>query len=235
MSAGNRGLNKGCGDDPEIIEVSATGATDVLSWFSNYGASVDVAAPGEDIVTTNCPTCADPAINPGDYDTFSGTSLSAPLVSGVLAMIYTVDAGFTPDRAQQILFDSADDRGPAGKDIYYGWGRVNAASAVLLAQTRTLFFQQNSLTNVYVYPNPWDIRKHAQRQVTFANTPEGSVIKIFTLSGFWVKTLLVPPGYAEMPWDLRNDSGDLVASGLYFYAVESQTGSKVKGKFAVIR
>ncbi|MEL7436856.1 MAG: S8 family serine peptidase, partial [Chloroflexota bacterium] len=47
------------------------------SSFSNYGADVDVLAPGRDILTTNLA---------GDYEFVSGTSFAAPIVAGITAM-----------------------------------------------------------------------------------------------------------------------------------------------------
>ncbi|MFQ5753037.1 MAG: S8 family peptidase, partial [bacterium] len=62
----------------ETISVGATNQNDVLAGFSNYGSSVDVVAPGVNILTTQ----------PGNqYGKFSGTSASAPLVSALSALI----------------------------------------------------------------------------------------------------------------------------------------------------
>lgn len=237
ISSGNGGLDaigddKGCSNDPEIIVVGATDSADALAGFSNYGAEVDVTAPGVLVPSTICTGCA--PLGGAEYGSVSGTSFSAPIVAAVLGLIYSVNAGFSADQAQQILFDSVDDLGDAGYDTLFGWGRANANNAVALSEGRSVFFQQQNVDNVFVYPNPWDIRKNSLRQVKFANVPEGATIKIFTVSGFWIKTLKVPSGVTNMPWDLRTDSGDLVASGLYFYLVEAGE-NKTKGKFAVIK
>jgi kumamolisin len=90
-----------------------------------------------------------------------------------------------------------------------------------------------ALSNVYAFPNPWDIRHNsAHRFVTFANVPAGAVVKIFTISGFLVKTIDVPISGAI--WDLTNDSGRNVASGLYFYLI-SNGDSTTTGKIAIIK
>ncbi len=229
ISAGNGGLdgvgdNKGCANNAELIVVGATDSGDALSSFSNFGAEVDVVAPGSAISTTD---------SAGAYASVSGTSFSAPLTASVLALIFSVDPTFTPDQVQQILFDSTDDLGAAGYDTVFGWGRANAARAVSLAQERSVLFQTQSLRNVYAYPNPWDTRRTTNRTMTFAVLPDGATVKLFTLSGFWVKTLTANGGNAV--WDLRNDAGELVASGLYFYLVDSPTGAQVKGKVAIIK
>jgi len=227
------GYDSTCDNDPEIINVGATTDTDARTSFSNYGAELDVMAPGQAVLTTNCDDDQCGSSPNGDYASASGTSFSAPLVAGVLGLIFAVDPSFTADQAQQILFDSARDLGTPGYDTGFGWGRVDAARAVSLAQERSTLFQLNNLSNVYAYPNPWDIRRNANRQMTFANLPDAATVKLFTLSGFWVQTLTASNGRAT--WDLRNNSGDLVASGLYFYLVDSPTGAQVKGKIAVIK
>jgi hypothetical protein len=99
-----------------------------------------------------------------------------------------------------------------------------------------------SLNNIIAYPNPWDTRKNsANRFITFANCPlgqtstlpDGATIKIFTLSGFLVKTLTVANGKAV--WlDLTNDAGARVASGLYYY-LASSGGNQARGTVAIIK
>ncbi|HVO33177.1 MAG TPA: S8 family serine peptidase, partial [Elusimicrobiota bacterium] len=235
QAAGNTPINKGCSANPSIIEVSATDQNDALATFSNFGNEVAVSAPGVGIVTTNCNTCS---LGPGlgDMAVYDGTSFASPVTAGVVAMIYSIDPNFTSAQAQQILFGSVDDLGPAGYDIDFGWGRVNAAKAVTLAQQTLAGIPPPppALGPVYAFPNPWDTRKESQRQVTFVNIPTGATLKIFTLSGFWVKSLMESSN--RCIWDLTNDDGRLIASGLYLYSVSGgNTGSTMTGKIAVIR
>lgn len=233
QSAGNDSLNRGCSATPEVIIVSATDAGDQLASFSNFGQEIAASAPGDAIITTNCDGCS-LGSGYGSVAAYSGTSFSSPITAGVLALIFSIDPNFTPDQAQAILFDSADDLGASGFDIQYGWGRVNAAKAVSLARERSTTFQSQTLTNVYAYPNPWDIRQNSQRLVTFANIPEGASVRIFTLSGFWVKTLT--PSNGRALWDLTNDAGQPVASGLYFYIAKTgDNNHKARGAVAIIR
>jgi hypothetical protein len=84
-----------------------------------------------------------------------------------------------------------------------------------------------------VSPNPWRSDRHAGFPVTFDQLTLGSQVKLFTLSGHWVRTLPALDGYAN--WDLKNDSGDAVASGLYLYVITNNQGQKTAGKFAIIR
>ena len=76
-------------DLDNIIAVAATGNRDNIASFSNYGgASVDVGAPGIDIVSSYW----DPATPTDDYWYSSGTSMAAPHVAGVVALVQAVEA-----------------------------------------------------------------------------------------------------------------------------------------------
>jgi len=66
----------------------------------------------------------------GDYAQFSGTSMASPHASGVAALVRGKNPSLAPDQVRQILRASADDRGAAGWDPLFGYGRVNALKAV---------------------------------------------------------------------------------------------------------
>lgn len=71
---------------------------------------------------------------PGNYTAhFGGTSAACPQVSGVAALILSVDANLTQSQVVDIIKKSADDMGPTGFDTDFGYGRVNAYQALLLA------------------------------------------------------------------------------------------------------
>jgi hypothetical protein len=84
-----------------------------------------------------------------------------------------------------------------------------------------------------VYPNPWRSDKHSGQSVTFANLPSGSTVKIFTVSGHLARDLGTVNG--SVAWDLTNDSGDKVASGIYIYLITDSQGDKARGKVAIIK
>jgi hypothetical protein len=100
------------------------------------------------------------------------------------------------------------------------------------AQAFTTFLAAD-LNNVKIHPSPWRSDLHSGHPITFDGLPANSTIKIFTVSGRWVKTISNANGLAT--WDVKNDSGDMVASGLYIYLVTDDQGNKTHGKFAVIR
>lgn len=104
-----------------VISVGSTNATDKRSSFSNFGRHIDLTAPGSDIYSTL----------PGDgFGPMSGTSMAAPIVSGVAALVWSQEPALSNREVVERLFSSADDLGAPGKDIYFGHGRINAKNAL---------------------------------------------------------------------------------------------------------
>jgi len=105
----------------EALAVAATGSTDQRAWFSNYGPEVDVAAPGVGIYSTYLG---------GGYTSMDGTSMAAPHVAGLAALIWSEYPGYTNDQVEGRIERTALDLGAAGWDRYYGYGRIDAQAAL---------------------------------------------------------------------------------------------------------
>ncbi|VTR77011.1 S8 family serine peptidase [Cellulomonas hominis] len=124
-SAGNEGTevpNYPAAYAPGLAGLLSVGATDdggAVTDFSSWGDTVTVAAPGYEIVVP---------FNGGGYLYASGTSFSAPLVSGVAALLTA--RGVEPAQVESSLVSTARDAGPRGSDPYYGAGIVDAAAAL---------------------------------------------------------------------------------------------------------
>jgi thermitase len=104
-----------------ILSVAATDKSDALAQFSNYGArSVHLAAPGRDILTT--------ALG-NDYEQHSGTSLAAPMVSGVAALALSAHPGLSVVQLRRLLLNSVD-KLPGLRGKVSTGGRINAVKAV---------------------------------------------------------------------------------------------------------
>ena len=119
-----------------------------------------------------------------------------------------------------------------GYDNVTGFGSFKGSALINSLTGILAILAKEQLLNVYAYPNPWDTRKNTVRQVTIANLPDDATVKIFTLSGFWVTSLT--PANGRAVWLLTNDHGDRVASGLYFYLVNSPV-AKARGEIAIIK
>lgn len=126
-----------------------------LAAFSSQGKEVDVVAPGSDIWSTRAAasvlgarnvlvqaqgnpvpgdTPQDETVNRGFYITLGGTSMSAPHVAGIAALLLEADPELTPRRIEGILTRTARDLGPKGFDHGYGYGLVDALRAVGAAE-----------------------------------------------------------------------------------------------------
>lgn len=106
-----------------VLAVGATNANDQRPRFSNYGPEIDVAAPGVSIYSTW------PRL--GGYWYKSGTSMAAPHVAGLAALIKSARPDLANERVTQALVQATLNLGPPGWDEFYGWGRIDAYRAVL--------------------------------------------------------------------------------------------------------
>ncbi|HEX2912166.1 MAG TPA: S8 family serine peptidase [Chloroflexia bacterium] len=121
---------------PNVITVGATDINDQVTGFSTYGPQVDLVAPGSGIWTTQ------PG---GGYWGINGTSFSAPIVTGVIALMLSVNPDLTPLDVRNILEGTADDISGQGYTYKTGYGRVNAYRAVLAAKNKDLHSGKQSV------------------------------------------------------------------------------------------
>ncbi|GAB4300437.1 MAG: hypothetical protein Kow0090_15940 [Myxococcota bacterium] len=130
---------------PNVVVVAATNQFDLRAVYSNFGEHIDVAAPSNDIYLTPAIVTLG-RVGVGDLASgytrsFGGTSSAAPVVSGVLGLMLSVNKELTATEAAEILKATADkidaDGGfydEKGHSPKYGYGRVNAYRAVKAAQ-----------------------------------------------------------------------------------------------------
>lgn len=124
VAAGNNGVLESMGPSTTLIPVSATESNDSVATWSSYGNFVAVAAPGNYIWTTK---------RGGSYGQYWGTSVASPVAAGVVALMMAARPDLPNAQIETLLYSSATDLGAAGRDIYYGHGLVDAASAVAAA------------------------------------------------------------------------------------------------------
>jgi hypothetical protein len=109
---------------PMVMAVSATTSGDGIASFSTRGANVEVAAPGQGIVS--CWTGA-------GYQSADGTSMACPHAAGVCALALSLNTAITAGQARQMVRNGAIDLGTAGWDLKFGVGRLDAHAAVTAA------------------------------------------------------------------------------------------------------
>ncbi len=108
-----------------VISVGATDQNDVRAGFSNYGPTIDVMAPGVDILS-----CLAGFTN--SYGNLSGTSMACPFVSGICGLMLSNNPTLTPDEIEECLEISCDNIDNLNPSFIgqIGAGRVNAFGAL---------------------------------------------------------------------------------------------------------
>ncbi|HEY0921719.1 S8 family peptidase [Rheinheimera pacifica] len=142
IAAGNDNSNANNfnpGNCAGVVNVAATNRSGGRAYYSNYGTSVDVAAPGGAMNSANDPNGVLSTYNTGSttpgsdsYGYSQGTSMAAPHVAGVAALIKQVKPSASPDEIEQILRNTARSFPAACSGC--GTGIVDANAAVLAAK-----------------------------------------------------------------------------------------------------
>jgi len=113
--------------DTNVVAVAATASDDTKSSYSNYGAKVEISAPGDNIYSTD--------VN-NTYGTLSGTSFASPMVAGLCGLMLSLNPYLTPTDVVTCLKSNADNidginPGYAGQ---LGAGRINANNTMACVQ-----------------------------------------------------------------------------------------------------
>lgn len=108
-------------DLPHVLTVGSVGRDGQPSAFTTRSRAIDVAAPGEDVLT---------AVPPDGYTTARGTSVAAPFVSAALAWIWTQRPELDHTQLVELVRRTARDVGPPGRDDQSGFGVIDVAAAL---------------------------------------------------------------------------------------------------------
>ena len=137
----------------DVITVAAVNHLDAKASFSNFGAKIDVTAPGggdtdptglliqpdRSILSLKSSQAGSVMTSSGQlivgtkYLRQSGTSMASPHVAGVAALIRAQHPEFSPEQVRQALRSSANDIGATGFDTQFGYGRLNASGSLTIA------------------------------------------------------------------------------------------------------
>ncbi|MGB7980245.1 MAG: S8 family serine peptidase [Candidatus Nanopelagicales bacterium] len=110
---------------PGVLAVSSIDADGASSRFANTGAHIDLAAPGEDIVST---------VPGGGWAAKDGTSMAAPFVSAAAALVRAANPTLSRVAVDSALVGTAlDDNSGDGRDDWFGYGLIRADRAALRA------------------------------------------------------------------------------------------------------
>lgn len=95
-------------------------------------------------------------------------------------------------------------------------------------------FTDNNLTDVYNYPNPFASETHFTFQLRGSDTPEEFLIRVYTIAGRLIRDISIPSselqrkGFYKIPWNGRDQDGDEIGNGVYFYKVIAKFPDKTK-------
>ncbi len=219
------------GASPHTISVGWTRDDDWRSGSSATGASLDVVAPGNSVITVAYGSEVD------DRDLFSGCSAATPIVSGIAALARALDPAMTHDVFRTFLIAGAEDEvgSPAqdlpGRDDYYGYGRVNLNTTLVYVTTVAAPDVATAGAAVTrAVPNPF-------RASTMLVPPGGDTadvrVELFSVGGRHVRTL-TGTGSAGIVWDGRDAVGLVAPPGIYYTRVTTG-GASVPGTVVRLR
>jgi serine protease len=190
---------------PGVLAVGATNATSDHAWYSNFGTGLDLVAPGGDTrvdatgdgwVDGVFSTAWDDQSSPprGTYTHYQGTSMAAPHVAGVAALVLSVAPDMTPAEVETVLLQTANDLGMPSWDIVFGWGLVDAFRAVTAAMNTGSSPPQLHLDFSTVSLGATE----TQRDLTITNFGEDPLVVnaplVTTTDGnAWLSASLLPP------------------------------------------
>ena len=158
---------------PGVVAVSSVNRDGQSSVFANAGSYIDIAAPGEDILST---------VPGGGWDYHDGTSMAAPFVAATAALVRVANPTLTKTQVDTTLLATArDDADGDGRDNWFGHGILQADQAALTAahapgglqaqapgaSTKVKATSGQSKLSVDVNPNKgtgyWTFQVHKQR------------------------------------------------------------------------
>jgi subtilisin family serine protease len=208
----------------QCIAVGATGYDDAIAPYSNRGSAIDIVAPGGNLQQDlNHDGHEDGILSTlreagGDvYGFWQGTSMAAPHVSGLVALMLSY--GIPSSQVRTALQQTAVNLGTAGWDNTYGYGRVNAYAALRWwddAEPLPPALPQ-SLRLGAPYPNPFNSVVVIPLELS---APARVELSVYNLLGERVATLLpdapLAAGTHSYSWNASH-----AATGLYIVTMKS--------------
>jgi len=204
-------------DADSVISVGAVNSNGEIASFSSHGPTYDgrikpeVCARGVSTWGVNA--------NSDSYRTGSGTSLSAPLVSGAAAVILSAHSDWTPMQVREAMMMTADR--VDNPDNNYGYGVIDVMAAI---DYETSSINHNNIPDEFlilnVYPNPFN----PTTTIRFSlEARHASLLQVFDITGRLVETIendKLLPGEHAYTWDASG-----LSSGIYFVQLKTPFGS----------
>ena len=170
-----------------VISVSAVDASSDLAPYSNFGNTIDIAAPGgnasrdvngdgfPDGVLSTTGEATDSGMQFG-FSFQNGTSMASPHVAGVLALMRSINPDLSPAQVDALLQggELTDDIGSAGRDNAFGHGLLNAQKAVSAA-LESIGSSPEDIPVLEVNPPSLNLGLSASTEITARNGGSGDL------------------------------------------------------------
>jgi serine protease len=231
---------------PEVIAVGATKYDSHITDYSQYGPELEVVAPGGDVYLDENgdgevdgvlqQTFAGHRLGPPevladptdfDYYFYDGTSMAAPHVAALVALMIANGQTGT-ENIRTILHETAVDLGDPGRDDLYGYGLIDAYSALTYSSGGCSGVDEFEPDGAYGTfgvsknsPNPFTTSTGFMIEIDF---PQMVSVTIHNILGQKVRTLAtgsMPAGRKVVTWDGTDDRGNPVPGGIYFCRVRT--------------
>ncbi|MDI9319603.1 MAG: S8/S53 family peptidase [Phycisphaerales bacterium] len=205
---------------PDITAPGLTIATSVNSWDTAY---TETGTSSSNVVSKFTHPVSGKKYYFGE---FAGTSASAPIASGIIALLLQIDPTLSPDRVRTILYQTAIQDTytgtlPAAGSVYWGQGKINAYGAVrkLLKDLSVGNFVGTNELDCVLYPNP----SHGIFNLDYNGSKREELkVQVLDMTG---KTIMnqswqTNSGSNILPLDLSSFS-----NGIYIVSVQSNKGN----------
>jgi hypothetical protein len=143
-----------------------------------------------------------------------------------------------------LKINSNNNIGPGGKTYFLRINGIYSENGIRISQGSgsvfSLVFVKENLSDVITYPNPFVRSKSVSMKITFANLTKTAKIYVYDLTGNKVIELAEDNGDGGVDWDVKDDKGRDLPTGIYIFKVEGKNsqGTEVEsklGKFAVVK
>jgi len=205
-----------------VISVAASDENDKKASFSNYGAEVDVTAPGTRILSSLAGTNM-------SYGFLSGTSMSTPMVSGLAGLLLSLNKNLSPEEVELAIKTGADEIDAINQNYagYLGAGRINAYNSLTYVAGLAAFeVEKNTMK---VYPNP----SNGIFKIVFSETDSTvNRIRIINELGAIVFNKPVPTYPKFSPIKVQESN---LSNGIYFLEAIKSDGKSIRGKIVINR
>ncbi len=199
----------------DVITVGATNTTDTLLYYSNFGESVDICAPGEKVISSYLDNTT---------ESLSGTSMASPFISAAAALLWLDNPGTTLMEIEKILLDNTKDLGPVGKDIAFGNGEIDLSAYTSEADFHLIgyFEEETAKTPEFKYDMP--LKYYASPNVESVS---------FSIDGKVVLNVTENDGIFNAPIDIRKFAAGNHNLAIIATNIDGSTATEINGEFII--